>query len=83
MQQGDIYRHYKGSLYEVLMPEVTDTESGEQLVIYRSLATQYVWARPLALFTGVVELHQTMVPRFSRVSAQLVSEAEPSTAADQ
>lgn len=61
-----VYRHYKGSYYEVLAV-ATHSEDLEKLVIYRSLGEEEpkTWARPLSLFTAAVEVEGEAVPRFS------------------
>ena len=61
------YRHYKGGEYEVL-GVARHSEMLEPLVVYRPLynATGW-WVRPYAMFTGVVEINGTTVPRFERV----------------
>lgn len=59
------YRHYKGKDYEVI-DIATHSETGEKLVIYRTLYGNYdLWARPLDMFTGNVELEGRQVPRFT------------------
>lgn len=61
------YRHYKGKDYEVI-DIATHSETGEKLVIYRTLYGNYdLWARPLDMFTGNVELEGRQVPRFAFV----------------
>ena len=64
-----IYRHYKGSLYQVLhMAKHSETE--ESLVIYRCLYGEYgVWVRPLAMFTESIEVNGKEVPRFELIKA--------------
>ena len=53
-----IYRHYKGSLYQVLHT-AQHSETEESLVVYRCLYGEYgVWVRPLAMFAETV----TVVP---------------------
>jgi len=65
MLQPGRYRHYKGKDYEVI-DIATHSETGEKLVIYRTLYGNYdLWARPLAMFTEEVELDGHKVPRFS------------------
>jgi hypothetical protein len=44
---GQTYRHYKGGTYVVLFL-ATHTETKEQLVIYRNLEHDSLWARPLS-----------------------------------
>ncbi|WP_352259589.1 DUF1653 domain-containing protein [Psychrobacter sp. TB55-MNA-CIBAN-0194] len=62
-----IYRHYKGSLYQVLhMAQHSETE--ESLVVYRCLYGEYgVWARPLAMFAETVTIEGKQVPRFELI----------------
>ncbi|WP_413520944.1 DUF1653 domain-containing protein [Psychrobacter glacincola] len=64
-----IYRHYKGSLYQVLhIAKHSETE--ESLVVYRCLYGEYgVWVRPLTMFTEVVNIVGKEVPRFEMIKA--------------
>ena len=62
------YRHYKGGEYEVV-GVARHSESLEPLVIYRPLAGGAgLWARPHAMFFGVVELDGQAVPRFAKIA---------------
>lgn len=64
-----IYRHYKGSLYQVLHV-ANHSETEEMLVVYRCLYGEYgVWVRPLAMFTESVEVNGKEVPRFELIKA--------------
>ena len=62
-----IYRHYKGSLYQVLHT-AKHSETEETLVVYRCLYGEYgVWVRPLAMFTESVMIDGKQVPRFEMI----------------
>ena len=62
-----IYRHYKGSLYQVLHT-AQHSETEESLVVYRCLYGEYgVWVRPLTMFTGTVLVDDKEVPRFELI----------------
>ena len=64
-----IYRHYKGSLYQVLHT-AKHSETEEALVVYRCLYGEYdVWVRPLAMFTETIEVNDKEVPRFELIKA--------------
>ena len=64
-----IYRHYKGSLYQVLHT-AKHSETEESLVVYRCLYGEYgVWVRPLAMFTETVMVDGKAVPRFELIKA--------------
>ena len=64
-----IYRHYKGSLYQVLHV-ANHSETEEELVVYRCLYGEYdVWVRPLAMFTETVKVDGKEVPRFELIKA--------------
>jgi hypothetical protein len=56
------YRHYKGGHYQVVAT-ARHTESGEQLVVYRSGGDW--WCRPQAEFCGTVEVDGGEVSRFT------------------
>lgn len=60
-----IYRHYKGSLYEVL-GTAQHSENEEVLVVYRALYGDYgLWVRPLTMFTESVNKDGQPQPRFA------------------
>lgn len=54
-KEGQIYKHFKGSLYEVLAVAV-HTETEEKLVVYRSVEKpERVFARPVEMFMSEVD----------------------------
>ncbi|WAI86797.1 hypothetical protein SC65A3_00241 [Psychrobacter sp. SC65A.3] len=62
-----IYRHYKGSLYQVLHT-AQHSETEELLVVYRCLYGEYgVWVRPLAMFSETVTVDGKQLPRFELI----------------
>ena len=64
-----IYRHYKGSLYQVLHT-AQHSETEESLIVYRCLYGEYgVWVRPLTMFSGTVLVDNKEVPRFELIKA--------------
>jgi len=62
------YKHFKGKMYQVLLIAL-HTETEEPLVIYKALYGNYqIWARPLKMFTEIVEHDGKTVARFEYVS---------------
>jgi hypothetical protein len=49
-----VYRHYKGGTYEIVSM-ATHTETGEVLVVYKSLNFGTIYARPLSVFSDSVD----------------------------
>lgn len=66
------YRHYKGTLVEVL-GVANHSETLEQLVVYKKLEAHQgfpagtLWVRPLKMFLENVVVGGTTVPRFAFV----------------
>ena len=68
---GDIVRHFKGNLYEVLY-FARDSETREEVVVYRALyGERGVWVRPKAMFLSRVDRQKypdaAQTYRFERV----------------
>ena len=64
-----IYRHYKGSLYQVLYT-AQHSETEEALVVYRCLYGEYgVWVRPVAMFAETVTVDGKHLARFELIKA--------------
>lgn len=64
MLQPGRYRHYKGKDYEVI-GVATHSETGEKMVIYRTLYGDYdLWVRPATMFSELIEINGVTMPRF-------------------
>lgn len=64
MVQRGYYRHYKGNYYEVI-GEATQSETEEQLVVYRQLYGDFLlWVRPKTMFLENIMVAGQWVPRF-------------------
>ena len=53
-QQGQIYRHFKGNMYEVLAIAM-HTETMEEMVVYKEVDGEKTYARPLDMFISKVD----------------------------
>ncbi len=51
------YKHYKGGTYEVISM-ATHTETGEKLVVYKSINFGSIYVRPYELWIEVLENDQ-------------------------
>ena len=65
VQQG-VYRHYKGGEY-FANGFVKHTETGELLVLYRSVESGETWVRPAAMFFEFIMVHGKPEPRFKKM----------------
>ena len=54
VKEGQIYKHFKGNLYEVLAI-AKHTETMEDMVVYREVDGEKTYARPLEMFMSEVD----------------------------
>ena len=55
MKPGDIVRHFKGNLYQILY-FAKDSETQRDVVVYRALYGEGgVWVRPMEMFFSLVD----------------------------
>ncbi len=55
IEEGGVYRHFKGALYQVLHI-ATHSETRERYVVYRALYGEGgVWVRPYEMFASPVD----------------------------
>ena len=63
----EIYRHFKGNRYEIVTT-AEDTETGEQLVIYRALYGECgVWVRPASMWDETIDRGGNTYRRFTYI----------------
>ena len=53
-KKGEIYKHFKGNLYEV-MAIAKYTETMEDMVVYREVNGEMTYVRPLEMFVSKVD----------------------------
>ncbi|MDD6879171.1 MAG: DUF1653 domain-containing protein [bacterium] len=51
---GTRYRHFKGHIYEVI-GIAKHSETLEELVIYKNIKTNDIWARPINMFNSLID----------------------------
>ena len=63
---ANIYKHYKsGKLYE-LIGEGTDSETLEEVVVYRSVIDKHIWVRPKEMFFETLDSNGERFHRFEK-----------------
>ena len=77
-KKGEIYRHFKGNLYEIIII-ARDSETLEEKVVYKEVNGNAVYVRSLPMFVGLVDKEKypnvSQEFRFELVQSENVSEA--------
>ncbi|MDD5693201.1 MAG: DUF1653 domain-containing protein [Patescibacteria group bacterium] len=60
------YRHFKGGMYE-LLGIGKNSETEEEMVVYKSTETGQIWIRPKEMFFEKVEVDGQKVDRFEKI----------------
>ncbi len=58
-----IYKHYKGGVYQIITL-AKNTETDENMVVYKSLIFGTYFVRPLKIFNENVVFNDLEIPRF-------------------
>ncbi len=78
-KKGEIYRHFKGNLYEVIAI-ARDSETLEEKVVYKEVDGDAVYVRSLPMFVSLVDKEKypdvTQEFRFEFVQNLMVSQAK-------
>ncbi len=64
MKVGEIYKHYKGNIYQIIAL-AKHSETTEDMVVYQNVEHKDIWVRPSHMWSEVVDDKGTK--RFSLV----------------
>ena len=73
-KKGEIYRHFKGNLYEIIVI-ARDSESLEEKVVYKAVDCDDAYIRPLPMFLSPVDRNK-YPNAIQEMRFELVSEAK-------
>lgn len=65
VRKGDVFRHFKGNMYEVVAI-ARDCEDLKEIVVYRNIDKGDVWTRPLDNFLETVTRDGKTFYRFEK-----------------
>lgn len=67
-EPGEIFKHYKGELYEIVTTGFIETTL-EPCIVYRSVSTHLIWVRPAKDFLEEIEHKGSKILRFTPVKS--------------
>lgn len=73
-QRGQLWRHFKGSIYEIVALARDSEDLSRRLVVYGKPSDDQIWVRPLAMF---MERHDSGVWRFEPIMGGSVIPIDP------
>ena len=63
----DIYRHFKGNLYQIITI-ATNSETREEMVVYQAVYGEHeIWVRPAKMWNDIIDLGDKKVARFTPI----------------
>lgn len=65
VKTNQVYQHFKGGLY-IIENVARHSETNEEIVVYRSLKTGDLWARPKSMFMDIKQTEEGYTYRFSQ-----------------
>lgn len=74
IKEGGLYRHYRNKKLYKVMTIARDSETHEEMVIYKGLyqcenfGWNPIWSRPVKMFLEIIDNAGKKVPRFEFVS---------------
>lgn len=81
-KKGELYRHFKGNLYEVIVI-ARDSETLEEMVVYKEMDGEAVYVRPLRMFVSKVDhekypdvLQEYRFEHIQRIETEEIIESE-------
>ena len=69
MAEKRYFRHFKGGLYELIGLGI-HSETGEEMVLYKSLQDGRLWVRPREMFFENVTRDGYSGPRFTEIAKE-------------
>lgn len=80
IRRKNLFQHFKGGIYWIIAVAM-DSETKEQMVVYKNISDKKIWVRPLDMFLSKVDTNKypnaKQVFRFERVVKYRTEENQP------